>query len=332
MYEDIEHFFSTEKEETDQLEFKSYNSNGKLEDKLSGLIEGITAFLNSSGGVLIWGAPEGKKNPIQDRKERVFSGNLTSLPLAIEKDWLISKVSDKIIPLPAGIRVQLLRRDDYQVCVFEIDESRYSPHQTDGKYYMRIDGQKKPAPHHYIEALFKKISYPQLEAYIRPSSFNKIDKGYSLKIYFNFFNFSPFENEEYFNFRVLVSRGMFMRGAPVSRGYAVPGFSKRGTEFSPVDRLDILHYGQGHGVTEDIEFYNEDIDNPNGVASIMIFFGGKKSPMKMNKYEIKLINLSIENIMKPVTLFTVVFENMLMSEYYSSTGKSQLIEQEGYVR
>ena len=157
-YSDVEKYFSTDQSETDQIEFKSYPPQGQssVDDSLKGVIQSATAFLNSSGGLVIWGAPIGKV--IAGKKEKVFIGDLTKVPLTVEKDWLISKISDKIIPLPMGIRVKLIAGPDSQVAVFEVDESPYAPHQTDNRYYMRIDGQSKPAPHHYIDALFKRVT------------------------------------------------------------------------------------------------------------------------------------------------------------------------------
>ncbi|MBL0145403.1 MAG: putative DNA binding domain-containing protein [Chitinophagaceae bacterium] len=59
--QDIESYFQQERIETDQLEFKSISQHGNLNDKILGIQRSICAFLNSSGGLLIWGAPEGKK-------------------------------------------------------------------------------------------------------------------------------------------------------------------------------------------------------------------------------------------------------------------------------
>jgi predicted HTH transcriptional regulator len=161
--EDVSNFFSTEKIETDQLEFKSFG--GLANDNYKGITRTICAFLNSKGGLLIWGAPAG--TDVAGRNEKVFLGELSLINQVLVKDALISKVSDSITPLPSGIRVKVIVQDVNCVCVFEVDESNYSPHQFDKSYVMRIDGQTKPAPHHYIEALFRRIKYPEVEGYLK---------------------------------------------------------------------------------------------------------------------------------------------------------------------
>lgn len=123
---------------------------------------------------------------------------------------LSAKCSDSITPLPNGIRVRIIEDDQGGcVCVFEVDESNYSPHQFENIYYMRIDGQSKPAPHHYIEALFKKIRYPHLEGYLK---FNRAIRDMdSYRIVFDVFvmNWSPLQNAIDISFRVISDKGVF---------------------------------------------------------------------------------------------------------------------------
>mgnify|MGYP000881575833 FL=1 len=164
-YTDIENFFIEEKKESNSLEFKSYSTeNGNLNKSIESITKGICAFLNSEGGILIWGAPKGIKR--ENRQEKVFIGDLSPVPELKEKDWLINKISDSITPLPIGVNVQTLDKNDSYVYVFEIQQSKYCPHQFKNTYYARLDGQTKPAPHYLIEALFKKITFPQIEGFI----------------------------------------------------------------------------------------------------------------------------------------------------------------------
>ena len=87
-YQDIEDFFKEAKEESTRIEFKSYAAGrGKFKDKLLGVIEGLCALLNSEGGILIWGAPEGQK--IDGKKEEIFQGTLSPVDELKEKDGLI---------------------------------------------------------------------------------------------------------------------------------------------------------------------------------------------------------------------------------------------------
>lgn len=287
-YADIEHFFTNEHSESDQIEFKSFNPNGPLESKLAGIIEGITAFLNSSGGLLIWGAPEGSK--VAGRKEKVFVGALTKLPLAIEKDWLISKIADKIIPLPRGFRVQLIAGDDGQVAVFEIEESSYSPHQTDNRYYMRIDGQNKPAPHHYIEALFKKVAFPRLELYLEEGEVHTVTRAiHAVEVSFLFFNLSPYLNEEKLSFKIEVNLGYFADLEPEpgsSLPYPIYRLDRKQC-YNPVGVDISLPYTVPFVVNEELRFREAELKQHLDRATITVVFSGKTAPPKFCRYYLK---------------------------------------------
>ncbi|WP_159025487.1 ATP-binding protein, partial [Aquimarina sp. Aq78] len=125
-HQDILDFFNTEKEESDKIEFKTYHPTyGNFNKNLEGVIRGICAFLNSNGGILIWGAPMGQS--IDDRL--VFQGALSLVNQLIEKDTLISKISDSITPLPVNINVQIIENGRNYLYVFEVQKSNYSPHQ-----------------------------------------------------------------------------------------------------------------------------------------------------------------------------------------------------------
>ena len=88
-YEDIVDFFAVEKEESDKIEFKAFHPDfGNFNKNLEGVIRGICAFLNSNGGILIWGAPLGQK--VDERV--IFQGALSPVTELKEKDSLISKI------------------------------------------------------------------------------------------------------------------------------------------------------------------------------------------------------------------------------------------------
>jgi Putative DNA-binding domain len=325
-YDAVEKFFATEREETDQLEFKSYNVGESPENMMTGVIEGIAAFLNSAGGVLVWGAPRGVRPPAgSGRKEKIFTGELTHLPVSIEKDWLVSKVSDRIIPLPNGIRVKLIRKNDHQVCVFEVDESRTSPHQTGGTYYMRIDGQKKPAPHHYVEALMKKITFPDIETYITPHSLNDYDWGYTITVDFNFMNFSIFENEEGFHYKIIVSPGVFANATEQNAPNTLrKGYDLEGGRFSYAPAQSQLSYGEVMQETKTFHFTHNQLLKSDKIAKIFLTFGGKKSPIKVSEYSINFNDISIGNLRNPKTIFSIVYQNKLISELNAERGHTKV--------
>jgi hypothetical protein len=260
---------------------------------------------------------------VQGRREKAFVGDLTQIPLTVEKDWLISKIVDKIIPLPIGIRVKLIPTSDSQVAVFEVDESPYAPHQTSNVNYMRVDGQSKPAPHHYIEALMKRISFPRLEAYIKPGATQIDGDGLSTSIEFMFFNFSPFINEERFYYRILVAGGIFQGAAnspehrrTVSRmgqmGIGHVDYTMDGHEFRSNSRnaslnLSIVH-GEPHHFTKSIFFPTALLARHGYRARIIVSFSGKTAPMKGSEFTIDFSGNSVN------PTFSIVYQNELLSQ------------------
>jgi len=175
--EDLKEYFKEKQTESDKLEFKSYidypdkNSTKSERDKIkiSKIINTICAFLNSDGGLLIWGAP---KEP-----EKKSAGELTPVDLELKKDSIISKITDTISPTPNSIRFHSIScATGGYIYLFEVEKSEFSPHQNAGTYYMRIDGATHPAPHHFVEALMKKITYPKLSGKIT------LDNDYSRHI------------------------------------------------------------------------------------------------------------------------------------------------------
>ena len=177
-YADVEYFFKDVKEESDKIEFKSFYSNDEkhFNHKESGIIRAICGMLNSDGGLIIWGAPMGKS--ISGRKEKIYEGSLSPLEISIEKDAFISKISNVISPSPKGIKFQRLEKNGKYVYLVEIPQSEYAPHQYNNVYWMRLDGQTRAAPHHYIEALFKKITYPNLQGKLILDSVTTSESSY----------------------------------------------------------------------------------------------------------------------------------------------------------
>lgn len=106
IYDDIVDYFKDERKENETVEFKSFAVQATFDTGLQGVIRGLAAFLNSSGGILVWGAPKGSK--VGTKAEDVFIGDLCPVSELVEKDRLINKISSAITPLPVGIGVQIL--------------------------------------------------------------------------------------------------------------------------------------------------------------------------------------------------------------------------------
>ncbi|MFN8395268.1 MAG: ATP-binding protein [Bacteroidia bacterium] len=319
-YSDIEDFFQEEREESNIIEFKSFSTkHGKIETSLDGVFRGICAFLNSDGGILILGAPEGTK--VEGKPEKVFFGNLSPVPQLIGKDQIMNKASDLISPLPIGVAMQTINKEGNYIYIFEVQKSSYSPHQFRNIYYARLDGQTKVAPHYLIEALFKKITFPQIEAFVNLLKIYHDGTNYLLDIEIYIFNFSPLQNEENMTYRVMCGQGHFAKSKnPVHQHM----YSMGGHQLIHKGLIDILHFGSPDVNNETIVF------NPHKLASnfsnqvdLIVTFGGKYSPLKASSYVLDLSRIDWNQPDNPNYLFKSIDENQLFADLQSKKGATK---------
>ena len=163
-YFDIEQYFTNPQEESSTLEFKS----GEVE--INDVFKEIAAFLNTEGGLLIIGAPREIKENKGKRNYSYCQGALTYSKFA-GKDWLNQKIFSNITPSPINIFIKEIITENGNIFVLNIPQSSTPPHQSnaDGRYYIRIDNEAKPAPHGLIQALFDKRRKPKLAASVTRS-------------------------------------------------------------------------------------------------------------------------------------------------------------------
>ena len=303
-YADVEYFFKDVKEESDKIEFKSFYSNDEkhFNHKESGIIRAICGMLNSDGGLIIWGAPMGKS--ISGRKEKIYEGSLSPLEISIEKDAFISKISNVISPSPKGIKFQRLEKNGKYVYLVEIPQSEYAPHQYNNVYWMRLDGQTRAAPHHYIEALFKKITYPNLQGKLILDSVTTSESSYvQAKIKIEIANKSLFQNEHDI-FIKLIAENSFIVSNDFGKPVKDKG-DKQGSEMIVEQAKSILYHLSPLRNYFSILLMKEMDENKK--FSFILIFGGKASPLKMSKYILKTGN----ELLKETTLQTEI-ENMYL--------------------
>ena len=316
-YQDIVNFFIEEKEESDKIEFKAFhNTFGNFNRNLEGVIRGICAFLNSNGGILIWGAPLGQK----DNDKTIFQGNLSPLTVLKDKDSLISKISDSITPLPVNISLEVVEEQGSFLYIFEVQKSNYSPHQYKNIYWARLDGQTKPAPHYLTEALFKKISYPNIEGYINLDKYGVLQSGLRfLDITIIMFNFSELENEYDLTYRLMCGQAIFAgsQDPNLSKYYTMDGHM-----YIHKDLTQILHYGAPDRNSQRLIFDFEDLeDNHNLKMDLILSFGGKKSPLKFSTYKLDFSGKI--TAIHPVGLFEEIQENILSVDKQKELGTTK---------
>jgi predicted HTH transcriptional regulator len=125
-YNDVVHYFSEPKDENDKIEYKSFVENPKdnQTEREKKILQSICGFLNSDGGLIIWGAPKGKKVP--PKKEKIFQRELDMVEYLYEKDAFISKITDSITPAPRGILFHRIDKGDKHIYILEIPHSAHT--------------------------------------------------------------------------------------------------------------------------------------------------------------------------------------------------------------
>lgn len=156
--DDLKLFFEIEREESSKIEFKS----GQI--AIEDIYREICAFLNTDGGILIIGTPKEEKIQInKSNYKRICKGEL--IPSSFRnKGWLTQKIAANISPFPVNIEIQEILTSNGNFFILDIPQSMTPPHQctNEGKYYIRLEDEAKPAPHGIVQSLFFKRQIPQI--------------------------------------------------------------------------------------------------------------------------------------------------------------------------
>ncbi len=311
-YQDIVDFFIIEHSESNNIEFKAFSSQyGNFNNNVKGVIRAICGFLNSDGGVVIWGAPLGVNDANGEKK---FIGNLAPITEYKDKDWIINKVSDSVTPMPVGIKVSVLQNSPIEnLYVFEIQPSPYKPHQTDNSYWVRLDGQTKPAPHYLIEALFKRISFPNIEGYLKfnRAIFQTSRRQYYVDFTIFLFNFSKFQNEENVIYRLNTYPGNFQSRLQSGEAHTYDA------------KEDMLHFGTPMMNNQRLILTNDEVLRNDYIVHIVLTIGGKNSPMKSSEYELNFRNFNSAHPDDLNGLVNIKSENLLLSDIQAQLGTTR---------
>jgi hypothetical protein len=298
--EDLTNYFSEKRLETNTLEFKSFQGNATLDDSMVKVLKTICGFLNGSGGLLILGAP-GKK---VDGNIDYFQGELTPLSIQKSVDWFINKISSSISPMPINIVIKIVQAGQNYVYLFEVQESQYKPHQNGHIYYIRLDGQTKPAPHYIVQSLMRQITYPDIRVAIRFNRFFDYAGQTLSKMAFAIYNFSQLQNEENYNYAITLVGGAKFFGWQDNQYGNEISLLLEGAQLIHKPILQALHSGIPY-----IKTFNILIPIDEQEIKILITYGGKRSPSKNSIYTLSLLNLDFAN---PQTNVTINIDNELM--------------------
>ncbi|MDO6433503.1 ATP-binding protein [Flavitalea sp. BT771] len=314
-YQDIVDFFADAKDETDRIEFKSNSPKNPNEADFQPINKAVCAFLNSEGGLVIWGAPVGQT--VTGKKEKVFQGALTPTTKSFEKDQFINKISSAITPVPRGILFNRLEHAGAYIYVIEIEPSEYSPHQTDNTYYMRLDGQSRPAPHHYIEALFKRIKFPKIDGYIVLSDYRLDGGNFFITATFMVFNQSRYLNADNVHLRAIITKGVRFVGTGASDDY----YGMSNHEWNRVDSK-VLYNNAPHRFSQQIQINPRELSSIGSEFEIWFYFAANNSPLRISRYKIRL-NLTTTQVTDYNGLFTEINENKYWYEHADGLGKTE---------
>lgn len=175
---DIETYFQNRQEESPTLEFKS----GDVE--INDIFKEVAAFLNTEGGLLIIGSPRETKETNGKKTINYCKGDVTFSKLS-NKDWLHQKLFSNITPSPTEIFIKEFSTEMGNVFILDIPQSTNPPHQSnaDGRYYIRLENEAKPAPHGLIQALFDKRRKPKLIARVEREKIDDLNDNLYVSIH-----------------------------------------------------------------------------------------------------------------------------------------------------
>lgn len=284
-YQDIVNFFAVAKIESVNLEFKS-NNDRKIPEKIYNT---ICAMLNSSGGLIVWGAPKETKLPTGSKE---CCGALTPFTEPMKREDVMRSIADKIVPIPSGIDVfEIADNARFNfIYLFQVQKSDYSPHQTDNRYYMRLDTETRIAPHYFVEALFRKVKYPDLNGRVDFLNITFMDTGFKyilivLKVVIK--NNSPLQNEEYPEYIISSNIGNLLESHE-----SWPPRDSFPNIRSIHKPLEILYYGKKVEALVKLGLHSYELDQlkkqEGAKLNLFLRFGRRYSPLKFSFYEIDL--------------------------------------------
>lgn len=156
----LEQMITDRIEEDITLDYKRADSLARSDGRKAELVRDVSAFANSSGGVLIYGIaePDDKnKRHLPERLDPINRGE-------ISKEW-IEQVIQTIQPRVEGIIIHPITIDERQnlvCCVVEIPQSHTAHQARDHIYYKRHNFNNLPMEDYEIRDVMNRKTYPRV--------------------------------------------------------------------------------------------------------------------------------------------------------------------------
>ena len=144
---DIEKLIENKTEEFLHLDYEEIPRTGV---KYDGLAEHVSGFLNTSGGIVVFGVSE------TEEKGRHIPHDVTWT--TIKKETLENNLYQRIDPWYEDIQIrpiQNLSEGTKRIFVIYIPKSKNPPHMANYRYYIRLNFQTRPIGHEQLLAIFK---------------------------------------------------------------------------------------------------------------------------------------------------------------------------------
>lgn len=141
---DIQSLIDNKIEEFLHLDYEAIPSKNVSYD---GLSEHISGFLNTSGGIAIFGLAEQKKR---------FPFELTWT--RIKKETVENNLFQKVQPWDEDIKILPIQNPDdenLRIFIIYVPQSKNPPHMANHRYYLRLNFQTKPLGHEQVSAIFR---------------------------------------------------------------------------------------------------------------------------------------------------------------------------------
>lgn len=287
----VAHYFTTERIPNNQQLFLPYNNALSLEENTEELTRSIAGLVNTQGGFIIWGSPKSKS--IIGSEQKSYQDSLEVVLHNFEEADLINRIGNALTPHYYSLLIQKYIYEEGHIYLIEVpQQSSQAPHQYKNQYFTVTNGYSHPAPHHYIESLFKQNTFPQLEGYLKFKNLRENGMHYCIDLEVYIFNFSRTYNETEVSFSLNCEKGSFLK---LKFGSDPRIYRMGGQHVIRSGVLDILYYGVPFSKELMLMVSPKDIINENFELDIILQFGGKRSPLKVSTYRISLAKLTISD-------------------------------------